>query len=434
MKPFDDQLADNVRKVFDAYDEEVSPQAWADMEARLERGGKSRVVPLWPFLARAAGLALLTGLSIFLYVNFEPGKVGKTLAEQVDVQKTPSHEPETALETLVAEQGSITPPVTPVASPSAQSKPGVNKYGQAQLQQGEALAIVVKETQDTVLTVLAEVQLPSPEVHSGPGAQTEEVQEVPTLALLPEEERTGRQSGRPSYVPSSEKEPGQGGPKEHRIAWGITAGSMLAFAERRVSDGPGYAAGVTAEYEISPNITLASGGSLTYHNFELVNFSQDDFAFEYLPNLSNDADVSLSGNNEYEMLALEVPINAQFNLMETSRRRLYVSTGLSSLVYLQQRFSGTNTAFVEQSFYDAATGSFQMQYSSSTFSVNEEYGPLSRFDFGRLVNLSFGYVMRRENHSLVVEPFVKLPLGRLTSRDISLGMGGLSLKYRFSGD
>ena len=433
MKPFDDQLADNVRKTFDAYSEEVAPRAWEDMQARLERGGKSRVVPLWPFLAKAAGVALLTGLSIFWYTKFQPVQTGEGLADQATETSISGPETDTDFETPAVVAETISPAVFAEAPPPARRQTSVVQPGQSLPGQEEALALIGEGNRDTLPALLAEVQLADAEIEAEHPSEETELREVPTLALRPERERQGAQNGQQGFGPSPERETGQGGDKEPRLSWGVSAGSMLAFAERHVSDGPGYAAGLIAEYAISPNITLASGGSLTYHNFELVNFSQSDFMYDYVGENLSAGDVSLTGNNEYEMLALEIPLNAQFNVMETGRGRLYVSTGLSSLVYLQQRLSGTKTAFVEQAFYNDATGQMEMQFTTSTFNVNEEYGALSRFDFGRLLNLSLGYVILRRNSAVVIEPFVKLPMGTLTSRDISLGMGGISLKYRFSG-
>ena len=434
MKPFDDQLADNIRKAFDAYEEDVAPGAWEDMQARLDRGGRTRVVPLWPFLAKAAGVALLTGLSIFWYVNFEPRRAPQTFAAQTEETPLPVDEAEAGPETLSASPETHSPSVSTGAPLLAQQSPAAPKPRPKPVGPEETLVSSPEEQADPAVTMIAESVARPSETPAEETIESAEVAEVPTLAMRPQQDPQGRQNGQQTFGTSPERETIPGREKEHRIAWGVTAGSMLAFAEQQVSDGPGFAAGVTAEYNIAPNITLASGGSLTYHQFQLVNFAQEEFAMDYVPHYGSANEVSLSGNNEYEMLALEIPVNAQFSLVETPRRRVYVSTGLSSLVFLQQRFSGTNTAFVEQNFFNDATGQMEVGYTSSTFTVDEKYGPLSRFDFGRLVNLSFGYVMRGENSSVVIEPFVKLPLGRLTSRDISLGMGGVSLKYRFSGD
>ncbi|MEE4177722.1 MAG: outer membrane beta-barrel protein [Bacteroides sp.] len=433
MKPFDDQFSDNVRKAFDDWQEDMPAEAWAGMKARLERGGKARVVPLWPFLTKAAGIALLTGLSIFWFVDFQPERAEIAQSAQIQKEIPKASVPEAAGEALDIEPGLASEPLTSEGSLLAEGNKPAYRPRQAKVKVIDLAGPAIEEADDLPSEILAEAAETEGEALAGTTPEENEAAEVPTLVLRPQHERTGEQNANPRDAALSLTDPSHGREKEGRLAWGVSAGSMLAFAEQRVSDGPGYAAGVTAEYSLSPTVTLASGGMLTYHQFELVNFSQSDFMYDYVSGNYSSSDVNLTGNNEYEMLALEIPLNAQFNVMETSKRRMYVSTGLSSLVYLQQRFSGTNTAFLEQSFYNDATGQMELQYTTSTFSVDEKYGALSRFDFGRLLNFSLGYVILRENSAMVIEPFVKLPIGTLTSRDISLGMGGISLKYRFSG-
>lgn len=436
MKPFDDQFADNVRKAFDAWQEEMPPQAWDAMKARLDGQGKARVLALWPFLAKAAGVALLVGMSVFGYVHISRTSQMPVLAEQPIAQGSPAEAPaDSGVKATVAETFLLFPeretmtearPATPEAAPARR------KYARAT--QTQSLALQTEAEEDTLL--MAETETPglAAELVAESQAVQETEPEVPTLALRPATD-PGQVAGQ---VPASRRPAQPIAPEkstdERRLSWGVTAGSMVAFAENRVSDMPGYTAGVLAEYALSDNVSLSSGGVFTYHQFELVNFANADFAYDYLPAFDDMSSVNLTGNNQYEMLAFEIPLNAQFNVMETGKRRLYVGAGLSSLVYLQQRFTGVNRAFYQESFFNDATGMVEVHYAASTFTVDEEYGPLSRFDFGRLLNLSLGYVIRREKSAVVIEPFVKLPIGTLTSRDINLGMGGVSLKYRFSGN
>lgn len=436
MKPFDDNFADNVRKAFDAWHEEMPPQAWDAMNARLEGQGKARVVALWPFLAKAAGVALLVGMSVFGYVHISQTSQTPVLAKQPIAEGSLADAPaEIGLKAADAESVPLFPeretmtearPATPDAAPS---RP---QYAQAAKQQ--SIALPAEAEKDTLL--IAETETPglAAEMVAESTAAQETEPEVPTLALRPAKGPDQVIGQVPASRRSAQPIAPEKTTNERRLSWGVTAGSMVAFAENRVSDMPGYAAGVLAEYALSDNVSLSSGGVFTYHQFELVNFANADFAFDYLPASGDMSSVNLTGNNQYEMLAFEIPLNAQFNVMETGKRRLYVGAGLSSLVYLQQRFTGVNRAFYEESVFNDATGMVEVQYATSTFTVDEEYGPLSRFDFGRLFNLSLGYVIRREKSAVVIEPFIKLPVGTLTSRDINLGMGGVSLKYRFSGN
>lgn len=433
MKPFDDKFADNVRQAFDGFHEEMPPQAWNAMKARLD--GKARAVALWPWLAKVAGVALLVGMPVFLYLNLRPKQADQFVAEKTLEEKPEQKAPVQTLEETTFEIQALLPErEIKRENLVAEQRSVIQRDREGLASRQAAVDQQITIDKDTFMVATAEIpehtSVQLPDIAAEQLTETE----VPSLALRPETERKRVSGGGAiATMPALTAGPGKG---EHgsRLSWGVTASSMLAFAENRISSEPGYAAGVLAEFALSENISLSSGGMVSYHQFELINFAQPQFAADYLPSSGSFSDVSLTGNNQYEMLALEIPLNAHFSLMQTGRRNLYLGVGLSSLVYLQQRFTGTNTAFYEQTFFNDATGSYELQYAASTFMVDEKYAPFSRFDIGRLFNLSLGYVMRREKSAVVIEPFVKLPVGTLTSRDINLGMGGISLKYRFSGN
>ncbi len=426
MKPFDEKFADNVREAFDQWQEEMPPDAWNAMSARLQGKGKGKVVAFWPFLAKAAGVALLAGMSVYWYVGFSPKGNEKFAASQKSTQAVEPANDAPASVTLLAPKDPAYTPHTTATQITTTLKAPLHTTLRV-VSPPAAKSAVAEEPMIVALAV--------------PAAQAAVVEEKP-LAPEPgvqketpvQEQQKAPESPRLAINHIAEPLPAAIATRPGRLTWGIAAGSMLAFAENSVSDAPGYNAGITAEFALTDQIRLSAGGLLTYHQFELVNFSNAEFANDYLPDNTNLAQVKLTGNNQYEMLALEIPLNAQFNLMETRGRRLYLSTGFSSLLYLQQRFTGINTAFFESKVFNQTTGRYDLQYNATTFEVNEEYPALSRFDFGRLLNLSLGYVIRREKGAMVIEPFVKLPIGTITSRNLNLGMGGISVKYRFSGN
>lgn len=425
MKPFDEKFADNVREAFDHWRQEMPPHAWEDMKARLDGKDKARRVAFWPFFAKAASVALLVGMSIYLYVGFSPKGDALIATRQHEAAATEitKEEPLAGAETVPPE---TTAGLQQIAKPiRTAAETGLKSRTDTTPPPAEKPAI------EAIL--LADSQLPAP------SPETNEEQTPETLPgnreVTPDAERQNNREGAKLAISNEpERAPAEEAPDPGRFSWGIAAGSMLAFAENSVSDAPGYNAGIMAGFALTDQISLTSGTLLTYHKFELVNFANADFAADYLPDNASMTNVSLTGNNQYEMLALEIPLNAQFSIMETRSRSLFVSGGLSSMLYLQQRFTGVNTAFFEKQVFNAVANRYEKQYSATTFEVDEKYPALSRFDFGRLLNLSLGYVVQRPNGAMVIEPFVKIPLGAITSRNISLGMGGISLKYRFSGN
>ncbi len=64
--------------------------------------------------------------------------------------------------------------------------------------------------------------------------------------------------------------------------------------------------------------------------------------------------------------------------------------------------------------------------------IESEQEPLNRVDFLGLANFSAGYSLPfgKTSH-LLFEPFVQLPIKDLTSLDLRIRYGGLSMKIQF---
>jgi hypothetical protein len=222
--------------------------------------------------------------------------------------------------------------------------------------------------------------------------------------------------------------------RDSRFSWAISASPMVSFADNQPNPLPGLAAGVAAGYNLTDRVRLEVGGLLSYNQLDVRNQA----TYSVVENFSNlyagqDATAPrplFSGNNKYNLLALEIPANIQFNVFDGPGSRFFLSTGLSSMVYLHQSVSGINHVHVQNDNSSMPSGS--VSFSSTTIFVDDKYGPFSRIDLGRILNLSAGYVMVGKSNSIVIEPFLKLPLGDISSGNLSLGMGGVSLKILFS--
>ncbi|TVR70875.1 MAG: hypothetical protein EA408_10385 [Marinilabiliales bacterium] len=225
-------------------------------------------------------------------------------------------------------------------------------------------------------------------------------------------------------------------PAGHRaLRWGVAAGPMLTYAEQQLASGMGFSAGASSEYRLSRQFTVKSGLLLAYQQFEVDNMPlRSRSSSKYYSSMPEDAGYQLHrsySNQAFEIMAVDIPVNIQYQLMETTRRQMYVEAGFSSLLYLQQKITGEEIAYVEQAYYSPADGSYRQLSSRVVSDVTASYGPFSRFDPARLLNLSFGYTISGGNYTTIIEPFIKYPLGDLGSRQIRMGMGGINLRLRF---
>lgn len=420
MKRFDEKFADNVREVFDSYDESVDPAAWADMQRRLKRPERPLLIPLIPrkVLGAAAAVMLLAATGLLFWqtaglknangpeaISHAPGRSAVT--QPVNPQREP-----------IVVAGQAEEPALAAHQP--------HKQVQKQLAESrtEPEPIQAAETLIAELEMLAAIEVAAQD-HDPDSS-------LVTLPWLP-----GPSQPNPLMSTGQQIDPFKGiqpATNQRAQSWSVAAGSMLAFANSKVSDGAGYAAGVMSEWKISPAITLSTGGLLAYHQFELVSMGggNNRLYYDNSPDFSAGNGFTFTRDNQYELLTLDIPLNAQFSLSETNRMRLYFGAGLSSVVFLQQRFTSRRTRYYNEWVIDPASGQQISLIGSELTGTDEQHDAFSRMDIGRLMNLSFGYVVKGQNGSYVIEPFMKYPLGRITSRDMKLGMGGISLRYNFA--
>ncbi|MCA1801706.1 MAG: hypothetical protein LC662_04515, partial [Rhodothermaceae bacterium] len=112
-----------------------------------------------------------------------------------------------------------------------------------------------------------------------------------------------------------------------------------------------------------------------------------------------------------------------------SRGRYNLTLGLSSLIYLQQSFREEGVNYTGRLVRNEEFGTYNIDIQSSTYSERDDQPAFSRFDFARLMNVAVGYSVRNKKNPLSFELYLKYPLGNLTSREISFGMGGISMRY-----
>ena len=101
------------------------------------------------------------------------------------------------------------------------------------------------------------------------------------------------------------------------------------------------------------------------------------------------------------------------------------------MVYLSQQFSGDYIGVFTNQRYEVASGALNEYSSTQAFDVEQEEKAFSHVDYFGLANLSAGYSFPLGKSSMLIEPFVQLPMSDLTSLDLKIRYGGLSLKFRF---
>jgi hypothetical protein len=434
MKPFDEQFSDNVRDVFDAWQEPVDEQAWQQMKSRLQSGKKKSLLLLYPLqFAAAAAVLLIAGMSLWL---LEPSEDLVMISSTVDQQQSVAIQPGDEL--LPAEEGVN----EALAQRQALSDASATNNHQ---QQNRA----VSPATGTIIKSSDIIQEPS-WVVSSPGADTtyqlypqpiipEQLADV--KEIIPEEIPVPVMK----YIPDDKAiidynlsfvEPKSAVTQGNGVE--ISAGSLKTWSMAEVAGGMGYAAGITRHWNLGRNFSIGSGGSFVYNSFSLedpmaARQSPSGYYADYSPernadNSSKYLTIRRDKNTDMDFMAIDIPVNFRYDISSIGKGKLYVSAGLSSLIYLNENFT-SQSEYLTLMPSNGISG--DSSYSSTVSKVNTSgsFGALNRIDLGRFINFSFGYRLNRKKQSLLIEPFMKYPLGNVTSMQLNIGMAGINLKY-----
>ena len=191
-------------------------------------------------------------------------------------------------------------------------------------------------------------------------------------------------------------------------------------------------AGVMSEFSFSRRLKLDVGMAYAKQN-RIPSSEGVRASFEALDSRVNQADFStnfLSASYELSFGQLEIPVNLKYKLMEKDASRIFIISGLSNMVYLNQQHTGT---FNTVNFSTSGFSSSEQTIQTLTEIVRPESGVNgSGVETGRMFNFSLGYEYDLKNGTfLSVEPFYKMSLGNQTFISQQFAIGGLNLRMNF---
>ena len=207
---------------------------------------------------------------------------------------------------------------------------------------------------------------------------------------------------------------------------------LLSHVANAASTPPGVAVGFYLEQKITSRISFRPGLALAMNSLGVDEGSgQHDFA--YIVPLSGGSSGTLSSyNGQLNVIAMELPLNFIFNVYKRGRTGIYLAAGTSTMIYFSQQFTGDFVNEYSMSSLDEASGNLNTVTRYSTVSVDNSYGTLSRADLFGLANISAGYSLPYgKSGTMLIEPFLQLPVSDLTALNLRVRYGGISVKIRF---
>ena len=442
MKPFDEKLADNIREVFDNYHEPVDENAWSAMQDRLQNKKKVRIIPL--VIITLSSVAAVAAFLVVSYFAWDLAVLRQSepvnLVSEVPGDEQNATNKITITETDVSDIPAIQNGLLQIAQKDTEKLPSEITY------EPESEAIPVPDP--AIVSNVADVQTMAEKTFSA-AALISSVALIPGLADT-KQLMEKRLNGSSLAI----EEPIVEQPWENDYAWIdngyyddlisnrkdrsssmlVSAGSMKTYTPDELTGGVGFAAGLTGNFPLASNLSLQTGGALVYNHFSFddmgsvlnarMGLAEDQVAY------SDIHIIDLKNNTDYEFLAIDIPVNFRFSLSENPASSMYVTAGLSSFLYLQQNFTSKSEVIAD--FYTVGShGNSTSQRNFASLEQSGEFDAFRRFDFARFLNLSAGYAIHRQDRTFIIEPFMKYPLGDVTSLDLNIGMAGVSLKYQF---
>ena len=206
---------------------------------------------------------------------------------------------------------------------------------------------------------------------------------------------------------------------ERKVRFGINVAPGMSSA----TDGSALniGGGVNLDITIAKNLDISTGVQVEYRDIETAT--------------GNGTGVSAVQQTSYNMTNLDIPLNITWKFKTNRTESYYVSGGFSSLAYLGESYSTTSYNQMLQSsiVYDAsgAENTVYKLVDVRTTTV-ERAEPFSSFDVAGRINLMVGYSTSiSPKLNLHIEPYLKIPLTGMGSKDMRFTTSGITCKISF---
>jgi hypothetical protein len=424
MKQFDDIFRKKVSEAFSNYNADLlTDKGWQSFMAA--RKGKSRlnwIVPLW---AKAATVALIVGLSAFITFH--------TLRLHPDVEMLTGAGTTGVNENVVTD---IPDPINTVTLNQPTETIEIKQEGVHLTMSGSNTTDLKSHEVSLVESNEHSLGVPSPETGDLRSETTvwkiqpakDSPFSIDLLNTLSEQELIKLPGKDKADLEIPEPETHH---KKTRMMAGLSG--LLAGSAEGTTGAQGVALGFYVDRRITERISFRPGIALAMNTVGLNGNSGVGQEFAYNVPLYDGNNGTLDYyEGRLSMLAMEIPLNFVFSILERKRSGLYLAAGASTMIYLNQQFEGDFVNEYTQNEFNSATGQFTSGTRSSTVTLSNDYGAFSRTDLLGLANFSAGYSLPYgKTGTLFIEPFVQIPLNDLTSLNLRVRYGGFSMKLRF---
>ncbi len=200
--------------------------------------------------------------------------------------------------------------------------------------------------------------------------------------------------------------------KERRVRFGVNVAPGVNATQSAAA--MNYGGGVNTDISLFANIQLSTGLQIEQQNI----------------NTSNQGGNSPASEMHAEMLTLDLPVNLTWQFYSGKNHSYYLSGGVSSLAYLDQKYENTSYELKIGELNSWEGAKYEMTQETTT--TETEVEPLETFNWGGRINFAFGFQQQLTNKLYFhVEPYVKVPVNGLGAEKIKYTTSGISCKVSF---
>ncbi|MCC5940682.1 MAG: hypothetical protein JJU37_04005 [Balneolaceae bacterium] len=222
-------------------------------------------------------------------------------------------------------------------------------------------------------------------------------------------------------------------PKQPReqFSFGLAYAPLMSIHESQAF--PGMSGGISTDWNISDKFSISSGLILAQNQLKydaghgtLMQQFEDSDSDQTLATTAGDVN-----HIRADLLSLEVPLSIRYAITD----QFSISAGISSVTFLKEHYD-YEFEFEQHIQVFASDGDKRDIPRTEVVRFSETHQQSERsfnsIDWAAFYSFSFGYRFDvSQNHTLSLEPFLKLPNRNFASRDIRYTTGGMQVTLSF---
>jgi|SRR5690554_487602 len=429
---FDKKLIEKIKISFEDHEEPFNPQEWEKLSHAYFHPAKKKKLVYWPFLISGVAASLLL-MFVFWPIGDDLQKNVQTIADSITIEGKQFEKIELPRD-IAPENLAIADPKTPEAMEAPTNFPVEETAGTSESSRQVIVPIDADPSYAAAsLNQMAPQFERSKEILQDINKNAANEKIGNSVIAYDNDSQAAQQyleqwksEGQTTESLVREKN------NSNNVRLGFTVGPQTSS---NPVAGMSLGAGVMSEFSFSNRLKLDVGIAYASHSMVPDNSlpstaTMDSPKSEMFSSLTNSPRL-IGSNAELNFSGLDIPVNLKYKVMDKEKSGLFLITGLSSMVYLNQQT--TETVAVNSYFNANTSGDLEFQRSVQEFT--HEAGPedtADGVDLGRMLNLSVGYEYNLKNGTyLSIEPYYKLPLGDMTFANQQFSIGGLNLRMNF---